>query len=221
MIHGMIGRIWNLQAWPERRVIAVVALGALASGVIGCSADESTARAAPEEMAVTGDEPESVPLAAEAVPPPSGGTDYVFEEVKRPARRFALTVAPGESEREAVARVPGLVLAAAEGTAVMDVLWDDPRASGKGALAVLEAAGVPVAGEVMEFVMKRPAGMEVNCPSCLYSSYEAARNAPGVRDVRVFLGDPENRRIELVVDPDAVAAAGLAAAMRVRHAHDP
>jgi hypothetical protein len=80
---------------------------------------------------------------------------------------------------------------------------------------------VPVAGELFEFELRRPGGMETNCPSCLFSSYQAARETPGVKDVRTFLGDPENRVVELVVDPELVTPTRLVGIMRPTHHHTP
>jgi len=74
---------------------------------------------------------------------------------------------------------------------------------------------------LLEFDMRRPADMETNCPSCLFSSYQAARETPGVKDVRTFLGDPENRVVELVVDPELVTPTRLVGIMRPTHHHTP
>lgn len=145
-----------------------------------------------------------------------------FLPVTGSARRFALTGVPGPRDLAAIHAVPGLtVLGQPDGNGPVDVSWHGPRAAELGALATLTAAGVPVAGELLEFDMQRPADMETNCPSCLFSSYQAARDTPGVKDVRTFLGDPENRVIELVVDPDLVTPARLAGIMRATHSHTP
>lgn len=145
-----------------------------------------------------------------------------FLPVPGSARRFALTGVPGPRDLAAIHAVPGLtVLEKPGGNRPVDVSWHDPRAAEPGALAALTAAGVPVAGELLEFELRRPADMETNCPSCLFSSYQAVRETPGVKDVRTFLGDPENRVVELVVDPDLVTPTRLAEMMRPTHYHTP
>jgi hypothetical protein len=148
--------------------------------------------------------------------------DLTFLPVTGAARRFALTGVPGGQDLAAIHAVPGLtVLEKPGGHGPVDVSWHDPRAAEPGALAALAAAGVSVAGEVFEFVLRRPAGMATNCPSCLFSSYQAARETPGVKDLRTFLGDPENRVVELVVDPELVTPMRLAGIMRPTHHHTP
>ena len=148
--------------------------------------------------------------------------DLTFLPVTGAARRFALTGDPSPRDLAAIRAVPGLaVLEKPGGNGLVDVSWHDPRAAEPGALAALTAAGVPVAGELFEFELRRPAGMEKNCPSCLFSSYQAARETPGVKDLRTFLGDPENRVVELVVDPELVTAKRLAGIMRPTHHHTP
>jgi hypothetical protein len=148
--------------------------------------------------------------------------DLTFLSITGSARRFALTGVPSPRDLAAIRAVPGLtVLEKPGGHGPVDVSWHDPRAAEPGALAALTAAGVPVAGELFEFELRRPAGMEKSCPSCLFSSYQAARETPGVKDVRTFLGDPENQVVELVVDPELVTPTRLAGIMRSTHHHTP
>jgi hypothetical protein len=162
-----------------------------------------------------------VPEAPEGAGDPEVG-GLTFLPVTGSARRFALTGVPGPLDLAAIHAVPGLtVLEMPDGNGPVDVSWHGPRAAEPGALAALTAAGVPVAGELLEFDLRRPADMETNCPSCLFSSYQAARETPGVKDVRTFLGDPENRVVELVVDPDLVTPTRLAEIMRATHSHTP
>lgn len=196
---------------------------AIAAGLaMGCSRHAPERKEAPEShepvqaAAPEPDAPPGTPPATQTVP------SYTFEPATPALRRFALKGPPGETERRAIAAVPGLRWVEAEnpsGPRAHEVLWDDPRASQPGSLAALEALGVPVAGEVIEFALQRPPGYSTNCASCLYSSFEAASKAPGVREVRTFLGDPENRSVVLVVDPDATNAARLGEVMRASHAH--
>jgi hypothetical protein len=164
----------------------------------------------------------AVSLAQVAGAPEAAVGDLTFLSITGSARRFALTGVPSPRDLAAIRAVPGLtVLEKPGGHGPVDVSWHDPRAAEPGALAALTAAGVPVAGELFEFELRRPAGMEKSCPSCLFSSYQAARETPGVRDVRTFLGDPENRVVELVVDPELVTPTRLAGIMRPTHHHTP
>lgn len=204
--------------------LAVVGM-AVAWLVAACSPerDGSAKPAAAEQSVVSSVEvaesemPETREPAADAE---EGG--YAFLPVTGSARRFALTAVPNPRELAAIQAVSGLtVLEKPGGHGPVDVSWHDPRAAEPGALDALTAAGVPVAGEVFEFELRRPAGMAKNCPSCLFSSYQAARETPGVKDLRTFLGDPENRVVQLVVDPDAVTPARLAGIMRSTHDHTP
>jgi len=203
----------EVPAAPEAAVDAECAVerdGAVEPAAAGQAA------VSPAEVA-EGEVPEAPEAAVDAE---AGGLSFL--PVTGSARRFALTGVPDPRGLAAIHAVPGLtVLEKPGGNGPVDVSWHDPRAAEPGALAALTAAGVPVAGELLEFELRRPADMETNCPSCLFSSYQAAREAPGVKDVRTFLGDPENRVIELVVDPDSVTPAHLAEIMRPTHHHTP
>lgn len=204
---------------PRSLAIAGMAVSWL---VAACSPERDRA----EGSAVAGQAAESPAQAAAGEVPEvaveAEVRDLSFLPVTGSARRFALTAVPAPRDLAAIHAVPGLtVLEQPGGHGPVDVIWHDPRAAQPGALAALAAAGVPVAGEVFEFELRRPAGMATNCPSCLFSSYQAARETPGVKDLRTFLGDPENRVVELVVDPELVTPARLAGIMRPTHHHTP
>jgi hypothetical protein len=207
---------------PRSLAVAGIAVAWL---VAACSPERDRAAgpaaagqaAVPPVEVAAGEAPEApaVAVAAEV-------RNLTFLPVTGSARRLALTGVPDPRDLAAIHAVPGLtVLEKPGGHGPVDVSWHDPRAAEPGALAALAAAGVPVAGEVFEFELLRPAGMATNCPSCLFSSYQAARETPGVKDLRTFLGDPENRVVELVVDPELVTPARLAGIMRPTHHHTP
>ena len=217
---------FNQKCAHEQNPLSLAVVGmALAWLVTACSPErDGAAKPAAVEQAVVS----AVKVAKSEMPEtrePAADAEkgrYTILPVTGSARRFALTAAPGSRELAAIQAVPSLILLGKPGgKAPVDVSWSDPRAAEPGALAALAAAGVPVAGEVLAFDMRRSAAVATNCPSCLFSSYQAARDTPGVKDVRTFLGDPENRVVELVVDSDSPTPARLAEIMRATHTHAP
>lgn len=205
-----------MQAHVQKTLHLAVVATVVVWLVAACSPERDRA-VEPAPLSSTEAVEEKLPEAPKAA---VGGLSFL--PVIGSARRFALTAVSAPRDLASIHAVPGLTLLEKPGGhGPVDVSWHDPRAAEPGALDALAAAGVPVAGEVFEFELRRPADMETNCPSCLFSSYQAARETPGVMDVRTFLGDPENRVVELVVDPELVTPTRLAGIMRPSHHHTP